>query len=109
MFNVLHLRNINSRVLFRKALDNSYSFFVYFFFLSVYLNLLVFSQQDPAAIFDNHHHHHYHYYYYYYYYYYYQSQLLAVEVRLKSKQFFWGTLSFSFVVLNYLRAEAPSF
>ena len=37
-----------------------------------------------------------------------QCQLLAVEVRSRSKQFFWGALSFPFVVLNYLRTEAPS-
>ena len=37
------------------------------------------------------------------------SQLLAVEVRSRSKQFFWGTLSFPFVELNYLRTEAPPF
>ena len=38
-----------------------------------------------------------------------QSQLLAVEVRSRSKQFFWGTLSFPLVVLDYLRTEAPPF
>ena len=39
-----------------------------------------------------------------------QSQLLAVEVRSRSyKQFFWGALSFKFVVLNYLRTGAPSY
>ena len=40
-----------------------------------------------------------------------QSQLhvLAVAVRSRSKQFFWGTLSFPLVVLNYLRTEAPPF
>ena len=31
------------------------------------------------------------------------------EVRSRSKQFFWGALSFPFVVLNYLRTEAPPF
>ena len=38
-----------------------------------------------------------------------QCELLAVEVRSRSKQLFWGTLSFPFVVFNYLRTEAPSF
>ena len=38
-----------------------------------------------------------------------RSQLLVVEVRSRSKQLFWGTLSFPFVVLNYLRTEAPPF
>ena len=36
-----------------------------------------------------------------------QCELLAVEVRSRSKQLFWGTLSFPFVVLNYLRTKAP--
>ena len=36
-------------------------------------------------------------------------KLLAVEVRSASKQFFWGTPSFAFVVLHYLRTEAPPF
>ena len=35
-----------------------------------------------------------------------QSQIVAVEVRSRSKQFFWGALSFPFVGLNYLRTEA---
>jgi len=38
-----------------------------------------------------------------------QSQLLAVEVRSRSKQFLWGTLPFPLVVLDYLRTEAPPF
>ena len=29
-----------------------------------------------------------------------------LKVRSRSKQLFWGTLSFPFVVLNYLRTEA---
>ena len=33
-------------------------------------------------------------------------RLLAVEVRSASKQFFWGTPSFAFVVLHFLRTEA---
>ena len=33
----------------------------------------------------------------------------SVEVRSKSKQLFWGTLSFPFVVLNYLRTEMSPF
>jgi len=40
-----------------------------------------------------------------------QSQLLAVEVhsRIRSKQFFWGMLSFPYIVLNYLQTEVPPF
>ena len=37
------------------------------------------------------------------------SQPLDIEVHSQSKQFFWGTLSFPFVVINYLRTEVPPF
>ena len=36
-----------------------------------------------------------------------EERVQAVEVRSRSKQLFWGTLFFPFVVLNYLRTEAP--